>query len=306
MQRVGRINRVDTEFDKIYSFNFFPTTQSNEQIKLKEAAEAKIQSFISLLGADARLLTEGEEIESHELFDKLISKKTITGEDDYQESRLKYLEVIKNIRDNDPDLFSQIKKLPKKSRTSKKNGSKENQLLTYFRKGKIQKFFAAGKGVSKELDFISAAKTLEVNKSVKRQKIPENFYDLLDKNKSAFSDATTYDLFETKLKGGRDSATQVVKILKAIKDFRQFTEEQESYWFRVIKQLEEGGLPKQTSKKLSQELNNELKNGIDPIKLLAVLQKNIPDELLEEHIVEKKTDKFTKNEVILSEYLIGS
>ncbi|MFQ5632780.1 MAG: helicase-related protein, partial [bacterium] len=29
MQRVGRINRVDTAFDKIYTFNFFPTKQSN-------------------------------------------------------------------------------------------------------------------------------------------------------------------------------------------------------------------------------------------------------------------------------------
>lgn len=74
MQRVGRINRVDTKFDKIYSFNFFPTEQSNDQIKLKESAEAKIQSFITLLVADARLLTEGEDIESHELFDRLISK----------------------------------------------------------------------------------------------------------------------------------------------------------------------------------------------------------------------------------------
>ena len=30
MQRVGRINRVDTKFDKIYTFNFFPTEQSND------------------------------------------------------------------------------------------------------------------------------------------------------------------------------------------------------------------------------------------------------------------------------------
>jgi Superfamily II DNA and RNA helicases len=54
MQRVGRINRVDTPFDKIYTFNFFPTTQSNDQIKLKEAAEAKINAFLTLLGGDAR------------------------------------------------------------------------------------------------------------------------------------------------------------------------------------------------------------------------------------------------------------
>ena len=58
MQRVGRINRVDTKFDKIYTFNFFPTKQSNDQIKLKEAAEYKINAFLSLLGDDTHPLTQ--------------------------------------------------------------------------------------------------------------------------------------------------------------------------------------------------------------------------------------------------------
>jgi Superfamily II DNA and RNA helicases len=45
MQRSGRINRVDTKFDTIYTFNFFPTIQSNDQIKLTQAAEAKNPGF---------------------------------------------------------------------------------------------------------------------------------------------------------------------------------------------------------------------------------------------------------------------
>ncbi|RMG82463.1 MAG: helicase, partial [Bacteroidetes bacterium] len=74
IQRVGRINRVDTPFDKIYTYNFFPTEQSNDIIKLKEAAIAKINYFIEMLGNDAKLLTDGEEIKSFELFNKLTSK----------------------------------------------------------------------------------------------------------------------------------------------------------------------------------------------------------------------------------------
>lgn len=125
MQRVGRINRVDTTFDKVYTLNFFPTKQSNNQLKLKEAAEAKIHAFISLLGADARLLTEGEAVESHELFNRLISKKTITGEDEMEETELKYLQIIRDIRDKDPDLFTQIKHLPQKARTAKQSEETE-------------------------------------------------------------------------------------------------------------------------------------------------------------------------------------
>ena len=62
---------MDTKFDTIHTYNFFPTEEGNDLIKLREAAEAKIHAFIEMLGADARLLTEGEEIKSHDLFAKL-------------------------------------------------------------------------------------------------------------------------------------------------------------------------------------------------------------------------------------------
>ncbi|GAH34707.1 unnamed protein product, partial [marine sediment metagenome] len=176
MQRVGRINRVDTNFDKIYTYNFFPTKQSNDQIKLKEAAEAKIHAFITLLGADSKLLTEDESVESYELFSRLTSKKTLTGEDEEEESELKYLEVIRDIRDNDPDLFEKVKRLPRKARTARIFEGGKNSLLTYFRKGKLQKFFIVGKYDPKELDFISTAKILEVTPEVKREKLSDDLY----------------------------------------------------------------------------------------------------------------------------------
>ncbi|MCL6523942.1 MAG: hypothetical protein K6T34_04690 [Thermoflavifilum sp.] len=308
MQRVGRINRVDTTFDKIYIFNFFPTEQSNDQIKLKEAAETKIQAFITLLGADAQLLTEGEVIESHELFNRLISKKTITGEDEDDESELKYLQIIRDIRDNDPDLFEKIKRLPKKARTAKKHDVKENQLLTYFRKGKLQKFFLTGSGDAKEIDFITAAKLLESNREDAREKLNADFYDKLEKNKQAFELATTEEVIELKAKrSGRESTTQVLKILKAVfMDTRQLTEDQIDYYKKVMQQFEEGAIPKQTAKTVNQVLNKELEKGPpNPLRVLALLQNNIPSEFLESHIAESAAHTFGPREVILSEYLIN-
>jgi len=307
MQRVGRINRVDTKFNKIYTFNFFPTEQSNNQIKLKEAAEAKIQAFITLLGADAQLLTEGEAIESHELFNRLVSKKTITGEDESDESELKYLQVIRSVRDKDPDMFEKVKHLPKKARTAKKHNRKENQLFTYFRKDKLQKFFLVGNTDSEEVNFIDAAKLIEAEPKTAREKLDPDFYDKLEKNKQAFAFATLEEDIELKgTRGGSDSATQVLKILKAIRDLRKLTEDQESYLKRIMKQLEEGALPKQTTKIVNRELRKELEQGKpNPLKILAILQNNIPAELLESHIAESAAHTFGPREVILSEFLKG-
>jgi superfamily II DNA or RNA helicase/HKD family nuclease len=303
MQRVGRINRVDTKFGTIYTFNFFPTIQSNDEIKLKEAAEYKIQAFIEMLGADARLLTEGEEIKSHDLFARLTSKKTITGEDEDEESELRYLRIIRNVRDNDPDLFEKIKRLPKKARTAREYDSDSRSLLTYFRKGKLQKFYLSDDQKTEELDFFSAAKYLEVGKNTPRETIGADYYELLDKNKKAFALATTEEMPETKMKGGRDSASFLLKILKSnqIKHFKGYTEDDELYIRKVMGLIEDGGLPKQTAKTLVKELSKES----NPLKILAKLKTNIAPEFFKQPIAESSAQTAGPREVILSEYLLG-
>lgn len=309
MQRVGRVNRVDTLFDTIHTFNFFPTKQSNDQIKLKEAAEAKINAFLTLLGGDAELLTEGEPIGSHELFNRLISKQTLEDEEGAEESELKYLQVIKEIRDKESDLFEKIKRLPKKARTAKTltGFPTLSGLITYFRRGKLQKFFKAEhNSVAEELDFLTAAKLLESSPGETKEKLPEQFYELLDKNKEAFILATTEEMPHHGQRGGRDSAANILRILKAaLKNTQKLTEDQELYLKKVLTQLEEGGLPKQTAVQTLKALN-ALKNEIvNPLKVLAVLQTHIPKKLLEEHYTEQNPAVSGKREVILSLYLEG-
>jgi len=304
MQRAGRINRVDTKFDKIYTFNFFPTIQSNDRIKLREAAEYKIQAFIELLGADARLLTEGEEIKSHDLFSRLTSKKTITGEDGEEESELRYLQIIRDLRDKNPDLFEKVKRLPKKARTARLYpAGQADSLVTYFRKGRLQKFYFSDDKSTQELDFLSAAKCLEVEQKTPRQGVGADYYELLEKNKKAFAMATTEELPETKMKGGRDSATFVLKILKSnqVKHFKGFTEDDELYVKKVINLIEEGGLPKQTAKTLVKELGKET----NPLKILAKLKTNIAPEFFKETAAESAALTSGPREVILSEYLVS-
>ena len=306
MQRVGRINRVDTKFDKIYTFNFFPTKQSNDEIKLREVAESKINAFLTLLGGDVAILTEGEPVSSHELFDRLISKETILGEEEITESELKYLNIIKDIRDNKPELFEKIKDIPKKARSAKQNNEYQNTLLTYFRLGKLQKFFITDNNQEPlELDFLTAAKIFECSPDEQKQNLPKNFYNLLNKNKEAFISSTTEELTSGS-KRGRDSGAEVLKILKAtLKNSEKFTDEQEEYIRMLIKQLEEGAIPKQTTKKTLKVLQGPNSDLSNQLKVLAVVQNNIPKKFLESHLAEDSRIFSKKREVILSLYLKG-
>lgn len=304
MQRVGRVNRVDTTFDKIFTFNFFPTEQSNDEIKLKEAAEAKINAFLTLLGGDAALLTEGEPIGSHELFNRLLSAKMLTGEDDAEESDLKYLQLIKTIRDENPEIFEKIKLLPKKARTARAHIEQKDSLLTYFRRGKLQKFFLASNAKdAQEYDFLSAAKMLESMPETHRNKTGTNFYELLDKNKNAFLFTTTEEMPDLAVRTGRDSVMQLLRILKTVmKDRRKLTDDQESYLKKVMLRLDEGSLPKQTAKEAVKALDDLKGSVVNPLKVLATLQSTIPLRLLEEHFIEQSGVTSGKREVILSEY----
>lgn len=307
IQRVGRVNRVDTRFEQICTYNFFPTEQSNSLIKLKEAAEAKIEAFIEMLGADARLLTEGEEIKSHDLFEKLLLKETITGEDEEEESELEYLKVIRDVRDNQPDLFDRIKRLPRKARAGKLQPKQAgNALLTFFRKGKLEKFFYAGASSdAKEIDFLTAVKFLECEPETEKQIIGSNsFYALLDKNKTAFIYATTEEAQLEALTGAaRDTATKIYGRLRTnnVRHFRGFTEEDEEFISRVVKLAEDGAMPRATAKRTWEGIKNE----INPLKILAILRKEIAPQLFEETLAQKTRGRQSPREVILSGYLVG-
>lgn len=313
IQRVGRVNRVDTTFDTIHTYNFFPTEESNDLIKLKEAAEAKIHAFIEMLGADARLLTEGEEIKSHDLFARLTSKKTITGEDEEEESELEYLTEIREVRDKLPDLFTRIKRLPKKARSTRAVGlpieaTVKNfpSLLSYFRQGRLDKFFLTEPGDAKpvELDFFSTAKILKpLDLDEKLQCIPHDFYTLLDKNKKAFTEATSSEVDDSipKHRGGANDA-YILKRLKAkeIRRYHGFTDEDELFIQSVVQLLADGALPRPTTKKLAEALKKE----IEPLKVLAILRRDIPALFFQATRSQQNPHALSPREVILSSYLL--
>ena len=307
MQRVGRINRVDTIHNEIFTYTFFPTDQSNDHIKLRECAEAKIAAFISLLGSDAKLLTENEEVEAHSLFNQLVSKETIEGDEEI-ESELKYLQEIRKIRDEKPSLFEKIKRLPKKARTARKSPEKQSSLLTYFRKGKLQKFFIVKEDnilVPDEIDFIAAAKILSSGEDEKRSNLNKVFYDLLEKNAEMLEKVTDLEEedFSSK-RGSRDNAARLSKILKSkeIRFFQGFTEDDEAYITQVISELDAGGIPKKLSQKIYNKIQETPEIIANPIKLLGILKMNLSKDFLNPTHAENNQGRSSHKEIILSEY----
>lgn len=300
MQRVGRINRVSKNppFDHIYTYNFFPAGPINENIGLKEAAESKIKAFIEMLGNDAVLLTD-EEIKSHDLFKKLTSKELITGEDDEDDPELKYLTFLRELRDNDKELYERIKRLPKKARTAKNYNIEQDSVITFFRLGKLRKIFQTKGKLVQEVDFFTAANILEAQKNTKREKLGPDFYKHLECNKKAFNEIISIAGNITKSPTGTSYESKLIKRIKAIKDKPELTDGDEDYLQAVLDLIKDGGLPKAAMARIEKSVKDE----INPLKILAKIKSGISPTLFQGTYSKTTVDVIGTREVVLSEYL---
>lgn len=300
LQRAGRVNRLGSKFPKVHIFNFFPTTQSDEHLGLEVNITNKIQMFHDILGEDAKYLSDGEEFGSQELFNTLNSKTAYTGEDGEGDSELKYLELMRKIRDDNPDLFEKIKNLPKKARSGfKKENLEEDALVTFFRIGKLKKFYINRSGKSGEITFFDAVKELECQPETQRANIPNDYYHLLQTNKTRFELDTTVGDEPMKGSGGRSNAKYIETRLKdkSFKNFKGFTESNEEFLTGVREMLAQGTIAKKTA----QLIKTELEKTTDPLQILHILEKHIRYVAIEGA---QNAKKFQKREVILSGYLI--
>ena len=307
LQRVGRVNRVGTSHSKIHIFNFFPTDESEQEINLEANIKNKIQAFHDTLGEDSKYLTEDEVVSTHELFGDNLYKKLNTKEtyDDESEedgkSEFHYLKIIRDIRDNDSKLFNRIKQLPKKSRSAIKSNGK-TELLTFFRKGKLKKFLIANNEEKKELNFLDAVSIFDNDDDKRTVVFNKDYYDLLKSNKEYFQHLTTEEiLVQQTSQKGKSNENIVIAKLKAFKKSPEYTEDDEEFIVTVLKKYSLGEIPKSITKTIKNQLDKE----INPQKVIYILKKEIPENLLYEVKRYYKPGNL-KNEVILSEYLSGS
>lgn len=301
MQRVGRINRVGTEYDKIYVFNFFPTAQANAQLPLEENIMLKIQAFHDTLGEDFKYLSEDEEISSHNLYHKLNSKESLEAEENEELSELKYLNIIRTIRDDNEELYQKIKKLPQKSKSGIVYSEiQKDKTITFLRKGGLKKFFIADGEDAVEISFLQAMKYLEVLPDEKTIKPPKAYFEHLELNKAAFKLVLAEEdelITENVTQTGNDA--KVVKLLKAISRCKAFTDEQEELINKLRKVWEDGNIPPSITK----EVLKQTQNIKDPVKMFYEIIDILPEKYLEERKGKKKTNISGQIKVILSSYL---
>lgn len=300
MQRVGRVNRVGTKFDQIYVFNFFPTAQSKAQMPLEDRILEKLQAFHDTLGEDIKFLSEDEEVSSQRLFSELTGEMK---EDESTNPELEYLKVIRDVRDNDPDLFEAIKKMPKKSKTGKKEESVDTtSTITFLRKGAYKSFFISDGINSEQIPFIKAIEKIKASPNDEKIQVASGYYRQFEQNSKAFDEILTEESNVTIEKTGvSGNDAVVVKLLKAMAKEKSFTDDQEELIKKWITLWENGEIPSKISKDIVKKSRNIGEGGL--LEFFFEIKNIIPSVYLEDKQDIKATIDGEK-QIVLSCYLV--
>lgn len=300
MQRVGRINRVGTKFKDIYVFNFFPSSQVSENMTLEENISSKIQAFHDTLGEDFKYLSENEDVDTYgifgkSLYDKLNSDEVLEEEDFEEDISLKYLNMIRDIRDNNEELFTKVKSYPKKIRSAKYLDN--DGTITFFRKGKIKRFFITNEEMTSELKFIEAIKYFECNENEKKAPISKFYYENLKRNKEGLVISFQEDKIDISpnRKSGKNHNKELLKYLKAINNYSKFTEFENQRIDKLMCLFEDGVVPKNKLK----EIVKMIKGVTNPVEILNTIWDMIPSSYIENNTQNDNIEEYN-TEVVLS------
>lgn len=309
LQRVGRVNRVGTKHDKVFIFNFFPTSETDKELGLENSIVAKIQAFHNALGEDAKYLSDTEEVESYNLRGERsynaakkkldeINSAGVIEEQEEESPELKYLTFLRGIRDKETDLYSHIGSLPKKIRVAREYSKINNDsLITFFRKGRLRKFCITKGEIAIEIPFDEAVLFFECDKNTAKKKLPASYFDYLEKNKKIFGQPIETENMMS-LRRGRSKMDKIVCDLKGLINCPKYTSDEKVYLQTVMNAFGSRYIPEKIAKNLSDFFETEL----DDIKLLAGVHSIIPDSYLYQN-KEKGIKNLQKREIVLSEFL---
>ncbi len=152
MQRIGRVNRIGSVAEFIYNYMFYPSPQGNKEIKLYENALVKLQGFHSAFGEDVQIYSKEEIVKQFKMFDSNIK--------DSMDEKLALIRELRDVYNNNRELYDKVKQLPLKSRVARNTGKHADKTVIFISSDVKTEFYLATDKTVVPIDFLEAVKYL--------------------------------------------------------------------------------------------------------------------------------------------------
>ncbi|MGC8776071.1 MAG: helicase-related protein [Minisyncoccia bacterium] len=112
IQRIGRIDRIGTEHNEIFVYNFFPEEQADKHINLNERINKRIKEIIRIYGGDEKTINMSEEEVSRKLFQIYTQDKRALEEEEIVSTSHKYRMEWLKLKQEYPEEYKTALSLP--------------------------------------------------------------------------------------------------------------------------------------------------------------------------------------------------
>lgn len=153
MQRIGRVNRIGSLAQYIYNYLFYPSRQGDKEIQLYKNALVKLQGFHSAFGEDAQIYSKEEIVKEFQMFDNNVK--------DYIDKKIELLREVRDLYNNDRELYHKIKALPMKSRAMRDIGKHSGKSVVFVSSNIKTEFYLATSKNIETIDFLDAVEYLK-------------------------------------------------------------------------------------------------------------------------------------------------
>lgn len=153
MQRIGRVNRIGSLAQYIYNYLFYPSRQGDKEIQLYKNALVKLQGFHSAFGEDAQIYSKEEIVKEFQMFDNNVK--------DYIDKKIELLREVRELYNNDRELYRKIKALPMKSRAMRDIGKHNGKSVIFVSSNIKTEFYLATSTNIETIDFLEAVEYLK-------------------------------------------------------------------------------------------------------------------------------------------------
>ncbi len=264
IQRLGRIDRIGSEYDVIYAYNFLPETEIERNLNLHERLSNRIQEIHDTIGEDSAILDETERINEeamYAIYEKRDQQLSLFEDDedilDLNEAEQK----LRQIKKDDPEEFERIANLRDGIRSCYPTNTKG--IYVFCQSGQYQQLFLTdlnGNVISRDMDKIIS--TIKCGPAMPIGKLPPNYNEVLMNIKSLFANEAKHRQAE------RDyipSLTQgqkyVLRELRLV--FNSIEDDSKRQQIEILEKVFRGTLTSAVNK----ELNLLKRNGItgDPL-----------------------------------------
>ena len=142
IQRVGRVDRIGTEHDTIYAYNFLPETGLERELGIEHRLKNRIAEIHRTIGEDAAILHKSEQINREAMYAIYRGAPSVLEEEPEAEifNLLEAEELMRQLQRTDPDRFQQIATMPDGVRSARRAVG-EPGLFVFCQAGNYQRLY---------------------------------------------------------------------------------------------------------------------------------------------------------------------